>query len=116
MIGAREDYRSQNVCCRHLEQLILRLTAAQSSSRSVSPEAPKQRSASPVPELPLAIKEFFNQVSSAGFPSKMSTNAKVQPWRDHWSGPEDVPDDGKLIVACPKKCTYGKFVVKAELF
>jgi hypothetical protein len=111
---AMDDSSSQHVCSCCIEELILQLTATQGSSRSVSPEAPKHRSASPIPELPLPVKEFFNQVSSAGFPSHKTAKAKAQPWRVHWSGPEEVPDDGKLIVACPKKCTYGTFVVKAE--
>jgi hypothetical protein len=114
MIEAREDCSLQNVRCRRLEQLVLRLTSTQSSSRSVSPEAPKQRSASRVPELPLAVKEFLNQVSSAGFPSKKSTKAKAQPWRDYWSGPEEGASDGNLIVACPKICTYGTFDSETE--
>jgi hypothetical protein len=95
-----------------MEKLVLQLIVTQGSSRSVSPEAPKQRSASPIPELPLPVKEFFNQVSSAGFPSNKTTKAKAQPWRVHWSGPEEVPGDGILIVACPKKCTYGTFDFK----
>jgi hypothetical protein len=107
-----DDSSSQHVYSRSIEHLVLQLTATQGSSRSVSPEAPEQRSASPIPELPLPVKEFFNQVSSAGFPSNKTAKAKAQPWRVHWSGPEEVPSDGKLIVACPKKCSYGTFCLQ----
>lgn len=78
----------------------------QSSSRSVSPEAPTKRSSSPLPTLPAPVEEFFKCVSQDGFPSS-KTKSKSQPWRSHWNGPQQPTDDGKLLIAVPKICTYG---------
>jgi hypothetical protein len=32
-----------------------------------------------------------------------------QPWRKIWKAPPEAISEGKLLVACPKKCVYGKF-------
>jgi len=53
--------------------------------------------------LPEPVASFFSSVSLGGFPQP---EEKVQPWRRVWKGPQEQPD-GKLIVACPKKCDYG---------
>ncbi|PVH79050.1 hypothetical protein DL98DRAFT_589826 [Cadophora sp. DSE1049] len=74
-------------------------------SRSASPDANSSRSASPESELPQPVQEFFQAVSHDGFPA--SKSAKIQPWKARWAGVQHPSDDGKLIVACPKICTYG---------
>jgi hypothetical protein len=59
-------------------------------------------------QLPTQLSEpaasFFSSVSSAGFPKPTE---KTQPWRSVWKGPQAPLPDGKLLVACPKRCLYG---------
>lgn len=69
-------------------------------SRSTSPES----SQSSAPTNP-----FFQSVSRQGFPDSKVT--KAQPWKKNWAGEQQPTEDGKLIVACPKVCTYGMFTV-----
>ncbi|KIM96914.1 hypothetical protein OIDMADRAFT_20681 [Oidiodendron maius Zn] len=76
-------------------------------SRSVSPEVPDHRDAPLQSPLARAVEDFFKSVSPEGFPLSKGTKAKAQPWRTHWAGPQPPTEDGKLIVACPKICTYG---------
>lgn len=71
---------------------------AKTNSRSGSPA---------VEEEPAPVLDFFQTVSRYGYPDEKE-EPKVQPWRAHWEGPQE-PKDGKLIVACPKKCDYGTF-------
>jgi len=73
-------------------------------SRSSSPESDAESTKSDV-ELPPAVHQFFQSVSPAGFPTTKGPK-KAQPWKSRWSGPQE-PKDGKLIVACPRICTYG---------
>ncbi|KAH0548353.1 hypothetical protein GP486_007973, partial [Trichoglossum hirsutum] len=47
---------------------------------------------------------FFSSVSPEGYPKPTE---KLQPWRAVWKGPNAPLPDGKLLVACPKRCLYG---------
>jgi hypothetical protein len=54
--------------------------------------------------LPEPVASFFSTVSQEGFPRPAE---KIQPWRKIWKGPQAPSPDGKLVVACPKRCDYG---------
>jgi hypothetical protein len=43
------------------------------------------------------------------FPEAEGMTTKVQPWRNIWDGPQPPSKDGKLLVACPKNCQFGRF-------
>lgn len=60
-----------------------------------------------VTELPDAVESFFNAVKADGYPEKNSFANKSQPWRSVWEGPKKLPEDGRLLVACPSKICYG---------
>jgi len=55
--------------------------------------------------LPEDIASFFNTVSAEGFPEDVP---KAQPWKELLKRAHNPSPDGKLILACPKKCLYGK--------
>jgi hypothetical protein len=40
-----------------------------------------------------------------GFPEE---EEKAQPWKALWKERKGHSEDGKLLVACPKRCVYGK--------
>lgn len=80
-------------------------SAMQATSRPASLELSSQRSSSdPTSQLPEAVHPFFVSVPTAGFPAPKKQ--KEQPWRKLWK-PQPPTEDGKLLVACPKICTYG---------
>jgi hypothetical protein len=60
----------------------------------------------------MAVESFFKSVTLGGFPKPAE---KAQPWKKVWSAPQDPPKDGKMVVACPKKCVYG-MSVSIQLF
>lgn len=51
--------------------------------------------------------DFFKHVSPDGYPEQEAIPAKSQPWRKVWDGPR-VSKDGRLLIACPKGCDWGK--------
>jgi hypothetical protein len=55
--------------------------------------------------LPEPVASFFDTVSGDGFPPDLP---KAQPWRDILDGPHHSSPDGKLMIACPKMCLYGR--------
>ena len=55
--------------------------------------------------LPEPVASFFETVSGDGFPPDLP---KAQPWRDILDGPHHPSLDGKLMIACPKMCLYGR--------
>lgn len=58
--------------------------------------------------LPETVASFFSSVSFDAFPKPV--NNKTQPWKDVEvvrNGNQNPSRDGKLIVACPRKCAYG---------
>ncbi|KUJ13806.1 uncharacterized protein LY89DRAFT_784671 [Mollisia scopiformis] len=79
-------------------------------SREQSPQAfddLKRPEPDPYPllsTLPESVASFFSTVSSDGFPPDLP---KAQPWRQILAAPLPPQQDGKLIIACPKKCLYG---------
>jgi hypothetical protein len=69
--------------------------------------ASSSRSSSPFFQpLPESVASFFSSVSLGGFPEE---EEKAQPWKSVWKQPQGPDSDGKLLVACPKRCVYGKF-------
>jgi hypothetical protein len=62
---------------------------------------------SPVSQLPDPV-DFFSFVKPDGYPEQeMATAEKFQPWKSVFEGPVP-PKDGKLLIACPKGCDWGK--------
>jgi hypothetical protein len=59
-----------------------------------------------MPKLPEHVANFFAQVADNGYPS--STGAKAQPWLKVWDGIVEPDKNGELLVACPKKCDFGR--------
>ncbi|MCJ1400644.1 hypothetical protein MMC11_003852 [Xylographa trunciseda] len=59
--------------------------------------------------LPSSVREFFAGVSSDGYPQHKAkgATARSQPWKKVWEGPQKPSEDGKLLVACPKRCDFG---------
>jgi hypothetical protein len=55
----------------------------------------------------MAVESFFKSVTLGGFPKPA---VKAQPWKKVWPAPQDPTKDGKMVVACPKKCVYGMSV------
>jgi hypothetical protein len=63
---------------------------------------------SPISHLPDPVA-FFSFVKPDGYPEQeMATAEKAQPWKSIFEGPVP-PKDGKLLIACPKGCDWGKF-------
>ena len=62
----------------------------------------------PTPKSSDLVTEFFKSVSADGYPEGAGMSTKAQPWRSIWPGPQRPSEDGKLLVACPKNCVYGK--------
>jgi hypothetical protein len=54
------------------------------------------------------MQDFFKSVSQEGYPESKGKTARVQPWKALWDGPQQPSKDGKLIVACPQTCAYGR--------
>jgi hypothetical protein len=54
-----------------------------------------------------ASVDFFKGVKIDGYPKQCSQSEKVQPWRHLWNGPRPL-QDGKLIIAVPKRCDFGE--------
>jgi len=79
----------------------------QAPSRS-SPESSTNKNLLTDSQLPAPMQEFFKSVSQEGYPESMGKTARVQPWRALWDGPQQPSKDGKLIVACPQTCAYGR--------
>ncbi|MCJ1250537.1 hypothetical protein MMC30_007765 [Trapelia coarctata] len=52
-------------------------------------------------------EDFFASVAADCYPQSRGTG-KVQPWRKVWEGPQQS-SDGKLLVACPKRCDFGTY-------
>jgi hypothetical protein len=75
---------------------------SESESGSIRNKTLDTRALGPVPE---SVASFFNNVTLGGFPEP---EQKVQPWKRVWKGPQEPATDGKLLVACPKICVYGK--------
>lgn len=61
--------------------------------------------------LPEDVASFFDVMSTDGFPEDVP---KAQPWKEFLKKPHNPSPDGKLILACPKKCLYGRFSVPRE--
>jgi len=82
-------------------------TTAPSSSGSESGSATTLEAS--ITKLPLSVQEFFADVSAEGFPQgkRAGAKARTQPWKKVWDGPQKPSEDGKLLVACPKRCDYG---------
>jgi hypothetical protein len=59
--------------------------------------------------LPDSVNAFFQSVRMNCFPEAEGMDTKAQPWRRIWAGPQPPSTDGKLLVACPKNCLWGKF-------
>jgi hypothetical protein len=57
------------------------------------------------------MEDFFKSVSEEGYPKTTGKTAKAQPWRALWNGPQQPSKDGKLIVACPQTCAYGRQII-----
>jgi hypothetical protein len=77
-------------------------------SRSSSPKSFTDKNFLTGSQLPAPMQEFFNSVSQEGYPESMGKTTRVQPWRALWDGPQQPSKDGKLIVACPQTCAYGR--------
>ncbi len=70
----------------------------------------------PVELLPDTVSfDFFQQVKPDGYPEQEATPARSQPWRVHWNGPQ-LSEDGRLLIACPKRCDWGKTTLLGVLF
>lgn len=81
---------------------------SQVASRSSSSESSADEDFLTSSQLPVPAEDFFKSVSQEGYPRTSGETAKVQPWRALWDGPQQPSKDGKLIVACPQTCTYGR--------
>jgi hypothetical protein len=60
-----------------------------------------------VPYLSESVAVFFQSVSTQGYPQPVQ---KEQPWRKVWI-PQSPPTDGKLLIACPRNCDHGIYMV-----
>ncbi|MCJ1378754.1 hypothetical protein MMC17_001853 [Xylographa soralifera] len=78
------------------------------SSTSGSQSASSAASQAPANKLPLSVQTFFAAVSADGYPQRKGADAKVkaQPWKRVWQASQPS-EDGKLLVACPKRCDFG---------
>ena len=81
---------------------------SQVASQSSSSESSADEDLLTSSQLPIPAEDFFKSVSQEGYPKTTGEGAKVQPWRALWDGPQQPSKDGKLIVACPQTCTYGR--------
>jgi len=80
-----------------------------SPSSSGSESGSATMSEASITELPSSVRDFFADVSAEGFPQgkRNGATARAQPWKKVWDGPQKPSEDGKLLVACPKRCDYG---------
>ncbi|MCJ1293838.1 hypothetical protein MMC34_005394 [Xylographa carneopallida] len=80
-----------------------------SPSSSGSDSGSVTTSEASMPKLPPSVREFFADVSAEGYPQgkRRGATARAQPWKNVWEGPKKPSEDGKLLVACPKRCDYG---------
>lgn len=65
-------------------------------------------SSSQTAELPDALSFFFQHVKADGYPALEKSTTRAQPWRRYWNGPRTSSQDGRLLIACPKKLDYGE--------
>jgi hypothetical protein len=61
-----------------------------------------------IPQLPQHVSDFFSTVASTGYPKKQAIMGKAQPWLKVWEGIVEPDSKGEVLVACPKKCDFGK--------
>jgi hypothetical protein len=59
--------------------------------------------------LPASVNGFFQSLKMNCFPEAEGMTTKAQPWRQIRAGPQQPSKDGKLLVACPKNCQFGRF-------
>jgi hypothetical protein len=59
-----------------------------------------------MPQLPENVANFFSHVGDKGYPKTRVT--KTQPWLKVWEGIVEPDENGKLLVACPKKSDFGR--------